>query len=751
MMLCAGAGAAPGDSRALDLVQMRETIERLGLRYQVSENWVTRLSAEERRRVMGGCLTEDPDRWPRWQSLVAVAPPDSFDWRNLKGQSYVSNVRNQGVCGSCWDFAAVALMEATMMIALDQPDTDPDLSEQRILSCNDNGDGCGGGFMETALEFMRIAGTPPEPCFPYYGDDAVPCLFGCHETIEQVQKLESWSVVTGGEINVELIKTALTFGPVGACFEVFESFSAYSGGIYSAYGSVTTDEGHCVIIVGYNDVEQYWIAKNSWGLFWGEDGYFRIAYDNGCGFGAFTVVCTYQPGWTEPVSWEPHDLSAGEELTVRYDPGGRSLEGTGMVTLHWGHSAWQEVSDQQMTWNGGKGSWEATITVPAIASSVQFAFVDQLDLWDNNAGADWSLAVNSATFILDGFIDGGVPLLASGSGLSLWGAVNGDFLYLATEGTALTFGQDRFLLVTANPDQTGVAPWAKAGQVLAWNYYLGAEESNLWSGWFDAVEVHQIGPGFAKAHGGVLEGVLDLEALYSGSPPDTLWIAAAGYETSEGGALFSQSPAGDGDGDLEAGEYHAIATTVLGTYLSNFRAYRDDGVAIVRWEMNSAAQVGSFCVWRAAQGSERTMISPEIPSGSLTYEYRDEEAPAGAVEYWLQELRAYGYGIWHGPTRLEAAAQSPVALQLYQNHPNPFNPVTTISFELREASEVTLAVYGVDGRRIATLAQRVLPRGPHTVSWDGCDPAGQKAASGVYYCVLETVNSRVTKKMMLLK
>jgi hypothetical protein len=88
---------------------------------------------------------------------------------------------------------------------------------------------------------------------------------------------------------------------------------------------------------------------------------------------------------------------------------------------------------------------------------------------------------------------------------------------------------------------------------------------------------------------------------------------------------------------------------------------------------------------------------------------------------------------------------------LAQNVPNPFNPKTTIAFSLAEAGGVTLEVYDVTGRRIASLVSGWLGAGPHHVVWDGTTDTGEKAASGVYFYKLATGEDRVSRKMVLLK
>jgi hypothetical protein len=89
--------------------------------------------------------------------------------------------------------------------------------------------------------------------------------------------------------------------------------------------------------------------------------------------------------------------------------------------------------------------------------------------------------------------------------------------------------------------------------------------------------------------------------------------------------------------------------------------------------------------------------------------------------------------------------------RLGQNHPNPFNPQTAISFSLAQRGAMTLAVYDVAGRRVRTLLDEIRAAGAHTVTWDGRNDAGQRVASGVYFCKLVTGDFAQTRKMVLLK
>jgi hypothetical protein len=93
----------------------------------------------------------------------------------------------------------------------------------------------------------------------------------------------------------------------------------------------------------------------------------------------------------------------------------------------------------------------------------------------------------------------------------------------------------------------------------------------------------------------------------------------------------------------------------------------------------------------------------------------------------------------------------PRATELLQNAPNPFNPATTISFDLAQAGRVKLVVLDVTGRVVRTLVDAQLPANRYAFLWNGKDDQGQQAASGTYFYVLEAPDGRHSKSMVLLK
>jgi flagellar hook assembly protein FlgD len=96
-------------------------------------------------------------------------------------------------------------------------------------------------------------------------------------------------------------------------------------------------------------------------------------------------------------------------------------------------------------------------------------------------------------------------------------------------------------------------------------------------------------------------------------------------------------------------------------------------------------------------------------------------------------------------------ASVPVRFSLGNNYPNPFNPITKISFDVPTSSRVVLRIYDVRGNEIRTLVSGVMPFGSHTVTWNGADGRGRAVSSGVYFYRIEAEGFAATHKMMLVK
>jgi hypothetical protein len=93
----------------------------------------------------------------------------------------------------------------------------------------------------------------------------------------------------------------------------------------------------------------------------------------------------------------------------------------------------------------------------------------------------------------------------------------------------------------------------------------------------------------------------------------------------------------------------------------------------------------------------------------------------------------------------------PTAFRLVQNAPNPFNPRTTVAYDVPVSSEMSIRVYDVTGRLVTTLVDGVVEPGRHAVTWNGTNDAGEGVGTGVYFCVMDATDYHATRKMTLLR
>lgn len=209
--------------------------------------------------------------------------PKHFDWRNVNGINYMSPVRNQGNCGSCYVFSSLAMHEARIRIATNNSKTTI-FSTQEPVSCSEYSQGCDGGFIYLlGGKYGEDFGFIADDCYPYHAETGTCKPSNCsrHYTGEYGYIGGYYGACNEPLMMLELVKN----GPIGVAFEVYQDFFNYKGGIYHHTGLLDKFNplevtNHAVLAVGYGEEsktnEKYWIIKNSWGDAWGENGYFRI-------------------------------------------------------------------------------------------------------------------------------------------------------------------------------------------------------------------------------------------------------------------------------------------------------------------------------------------------------------------------------------------------------------------------------------------------------------------------------------------
>jgi C1A family cysteine protease len=211
---------------------------------------------------------------------------EDFDWRNVGGQNFVTPVKNQNPAGTCWAFASVAALEAKYKITRNDSLFDPDISEQNLV-CAGVGN-VSGGWPEDSLDYFTSMGVVSEEELPYTAHNTSPSWPLNTEWQNRVWKSDSNQndIVNTTNNYKNLLKSQ---GPLATSLketgnlhttDLYASVSALYANYHAPLsGSVT----HSVLVVGFHDDAQasflgYWIVKNSWSAYWGDDGYGYVPY-----------------------------------------------------------------------------------------------------------------------------------------------------------------------------------------------------------------------------------------------------------------------------------------------------------------------------------------------------------------------------------------------------------------------------------------------------------------------------------------
>ena len=205
-----------------------------------------------------------------------VGYPAAFDWHDIDGSDWMTPVRNQGSCGSCWAFGVIGAFEACINIQKNDPGYDVDLSEQQLVSSCCGAGSCSGGYPTGALSYIEGSGVSTEKCFPYQARNSK-CT-PCKDWKNESYKIEKYVYI---DSDTDSYKWALqNYGPMVVVVKVPEDWFYYKSGVYSPVWTSNKFgwANHCVVLCGWNDSLSAWIIKNSWGKYWGNHGYAYVKY-----------------------------------------------------------------------------------------------------------------------------------------------------------------------------------------------------------------------------------------------------------------------------------------------------------------------------------------------------------------------------------------------------------------------------------------------------------------------------------------
>ena len=236
--------------------------------WTLGENQFTHLTFEEFSSMY--LSSKMPERETRMVDTFAnVKAADSVDWSTTDA---VTDVKDQGQCGSCWAFSTTGAMEAAYF---KKNGKQLAFSEQQLVSCDVNFDqGCNGGIMDNAFAYITMNGLCTENDYPYTsgnGDNGV-----CQESCSKVDGTKGLTLTDVQPNSEDVLAKAVTQQPIAVAVDADENWQHYAGGILTDVAGTQLDHGVLAVGFGTDDGQDFWKIKNSWAETWGEDGYIRI-------------------------------------------------------------------------------------------------------------------------------------------------------------------------------------------------------------------------------------------------------------------------------------------------------------------------------------------------------------------------------------------------------------------------------------------------------------------------------------------
>jgi hypothetical protein len=349
-----------GDEMPNTLSEIQKEIKKTGAKWVAGETEISRLPEDQRLRlVASGPLIKPATFRPVPKPQPTPLPP-ALDWTNYNGKNYVTSIKFQEG-SSCTVWSATAALESAVLKSGIVPlNTDINLSEHAIGASPESGL----PNQDYISSFIKDTGLPTEDWFTGNPPSGKP---GWRDHTYRISHWEAYAPKTINDVKNILSQ----YGPLLTGMNVTRSFlDTYSGGIWSNSTNEATVGGHAVLIVGYDDTNQCFRVKNSWGKGWGEshsgvhtagdNGFFRIAYsefqrspaDFGWDLKAyFAAIGPNIPpyAWPNGKKINATDIATGIPSTCRFN---------NRIFLFWrgvlDKFIWFSTSTDGITWSQGK-------------------------------------------------------------------------------------------------------------------------------------------------------------------------------------------------------------------------------------------------------------------------------------------------------------------------------------------------------------------------------------------------------------
>jgi C1A family cysteine protease len=684
--------------------EIQRAINGQQLKWVAGESWVTALSFAEQQRLCGTNIPPPEAVAAKKITLPMLhALPAKFDWRNNPG-NWVTSVKNQGDCGSCWDFSAVAQVEAWWKIKNNQPESNPDLSEQFILSCSEAGDCNRGGTVGAALTVVQSLGIPTEDCFQYAADDNLPCDLKCNQWNENLITIPGWGYITLDEALTDVLKSAIYRHPVSATYSVYEDFLFYAGGVYEhVTGSLVA--GHAILIVGWDDSEACWICKNSWGPYWGESGYFKIKWGN-CNIGTHVEFI-----WSDIIRQDTLQVAP-----VAFHFEMRSNENQ-QALFHLFNSSDQmleySVQDYAIpikfhldSFNAWKGDawWCGDPVLGGYANHwLQYLEISGIDLAQSVAP---ELTFRGFWAVED---PGGASAPFDGwDGFNVW--ISAD-------------GGKRFQVIEPKfPQYNCKSLWSFGEAEQGWNF---GPDIPGWGGKSAGWQEVKFDLTAYKSNQNIIRFAFASDmALCTADDPELIGVLLDDILIQDGTSVYFKNDgatepriSSDGFG-IQAAEWLTVesADGIIAPHDSVSLQISLDSHGLIPGEYRSKLRVTSNLIQNAVKEikCDLTILNSSAVSGSVNDSFLN-------------------------PLRVE------------QNYPNPFNLTTRIPYVMNRSGSIKIFIFNALGQQIRTLFEGDREPGNYEIFWDGRDTAGCEVSSGTYYFQISAGSNSITRKSILLK
>jgi C1A family cysteine protease len=706
--------------------------------------------------------------------LLMADPPAQYDLRNVNGENYVPDVRNQGQYGTCWTFGAFASMEGNMLIteawAAAGETGEPNLAERHLdwwNGFNDHnnddltpptGSGLevhnGGDYRVTTAYLSRGEGAIRESDAPYSGIDDPPNRWQPDYHYYYPRDVE-WFSLEDDLSNIDTLKQVIIdYGILGTCMSYNNDF--ISNNNHYQPPSDPTDPNHAVSIIGWDDDHATqapqpgaWLTRNSWGPDWGNDGYFWISY------------------------YDKHSCR-------NIEMGAISFQNVELMTYeniyYHDYHGWRDtLSTATEAFNAFEATGEQVINAVNF-----FSAVDNVDytikIFDDFDGTDLSneLSTVSGNYEHAGLhtvdLDTDVPVTAGEDFYVYISFSDGGHPYDRTSDVPVLLGANYRTVVesSSNPDES---------------FYKDGDD------WLDFYEYND--PSGFQNSGNFCIKALSINGTGNNNPPQNLGFEIIDYNSvilswdagSEGVLSYKIYKDGilldeiqntpfptDGyiDEAIDGGSYSYYVTAV---YSSGESDPSDtiivDLILPVPQNLTANPSNGNIALLWSAPTREMTgykIYRDNVEIGSTTSNstfYVDINVPAGIYEYYITAL--YSGNHQSGASNIivvEITEADEIALPAITEFkgifPNPFNPSTTLSFSLKETGHVCIEIFNLKGQKVNTLENRTLKAGDHSIVWNGKDQVGNNVPSGIYFSRFDNdtpEGKRYTsiKKVILLK